>query len=149
MRLWSLHPQYLDARGLTALWRETLLAQAVLRGKKRGYTNHPQLFRFREMPQPLDFIGHYLRVVHEEAQRRGYRFDVSKLPLCSEVGMQLVTEGQLDYEWSHLRNKLQARSPQLLDKFKLLARPHPHPLFQIVPGEIADWEVVTPAERKR
>ncbi|HEU5178767.1 MAG TPA: pyrimidine dimer DNA glycosylase/endonuclease V, partial [Burkholderiales bacterium] len=32
MRLWSLHPKYLDARGLVALWREALLAQAVLRG---------------------------------------------------------------------------------------------------------------------
>jgi hypothetical protein len=29
-RIWSLHPKYLDARGLVALWREGLLAQAVL-----------------------------------------------------------------------------------------------------------------------
>jgi len=25
MRLWTLHPKYLDARGLVALWREGLL----------------------------------------------------------------------------------------------------------------------------
>jgi hypothetical protein len=43
MRLWSLHPQYLDPQGLVALWREALLAQAVLRGKTRGYKHHPQL----------------------------------------------------------------------------------------------------------
>jgi len=30
MRLWSLHPRYLDAKGLVALWREGLLAQKVL-----------------------------------------------------------------------------------------------------------------------
>jgi len=47
MRLWSLHPAYLDARGLGALWREGLLAQAVLRGKTRGYRSHPQLERWR------------------------------------------------------------------------------------------------------
>jgi hypothetical protein len=37
---------YLDGRGLVALWREALLAQAVLRGRTRGY-RHPQLARFR------------------------------------------------------------------------------------------------------
>ena len=35
MRLWTLHPRYLDAQGLTALWRESLLARAVLRGETR------------------------------------------------------------------------------------------------------------------
>jgi hypothetical protein len=32
MRLWTLHPQYLDPRGLVALWRVALLAQQVLLG---------------------------------------------------------------------------------------------------------------------
>jgi len=47
MRLWSLHPSYLDPQGLVAVWREGLLAQAVLRGQTTGYTRHPQLARFR------------------------------------------------------------------------------------------------------
>ncbi|MEN6399799.1 MAG: pyrimidine dimer DNA glycosylase/endonuclease V, partial [Rectinema sp.] len=29
MRLWTLHPQYLDQKGLTAAWREGLLAKKV------------------------------------------------------------------------------------------------------------------------
>ena len=37
MRLWTLHPKYLDPQGLVALWREALLARAVLQGKTRGY----------------------------------------------------------------------------------------------------------------
>jgi hypothetical protein len=45
MRLWTLHPRYLDRVGLVALWREALLAQAVLAGRTRGYTRHPQLAR--------------------------------------------------------------------------------------------------------
>lgn len=37
MRLWSIHPRYLDTKGLVALWRETLLlAQAVLFGNTKG-----------------------------------------------------------------------------------------------------------------
>ena len=43
MRLWSLHPKYLDKLGLLGLWRESLLAQKVLLGKTKGYKNHPQL----------------------------------------------------------------------------------------------------------
>ena len=46
MRLWSVHPRYLDTAGLTACWREALLAQKVLTGATRGYRRHPQLERF-------------------------------------------------------------------------------------------------------
>lgn len=60
MRIWSLHPSLLDRRALVACWRETLLAQKVLRGLTRGYTNHPQLIRFRAHPQPLGAVATYL-----------------------------------------------------------------------------------------
>ncbi len=36
MRLWTVDPRYLDAQGLTALWRESLLAHTVMRGETRG-----------------------------------------------------------------------------------------------------------------
>jgi hypothetical protein len=144
MRLWSLHPQYLDTRGLTALWRETLLAQAVLRGQTRGYIHHPQLIRFREAPSPLGLITRYLQAVHAEAQRRGYNFDASKIGAVGEVELLTVTEGQLDYEWTHLRNKLEERAPHLVARFAALARPVTHPLFRIVPGAVAGWEIITP-----
>ena len=71
MRLWSLHPRYLDPQGLVALWREALLAKAVLRGETRGYTRHPQLERFSEHPQPRLAINAYLAAIHDEATRRG------------------------------------------------------------------------------
>jgi hypothetical protein len=148
MRIWSLHPQYLDTRGLTALWRETLLAQAVLRGQTRGYTNHPQLTRFRQASTPLELISRYLQVVHAEAERRGYHFDGSKILPSREVEVLTVSEGQLDYEWAHLRNKLKLRAPHLLDNLTSLARPETHPLFRIVPGGIADWEIVTPVKQR-
>ena len=60
MRLWTLHPRYLDAAGLVALWREGLLARAVLRGKTRGYRHHPQLERFRCHASPRSAINRYL-----------------------------------------------------------------------------------------
>ncbi|MGP1680491.1 MAG: pyrimidine dimer DNA glycosylase/endonuclease V [Giesbergeria sp.] len=44
MRLWSLHPQYLDSKALVALRREGLLAQAVLAGLTRGDPSSRQRF---------------------------------------------------------------------------------------------------------
>ena len=75
MRIWSLRPCLLDRRALVACWRETLLAQKVLRGLTRGYTNHPQLIRFRAHPQPLEAVATYLSGLADEADARGYSFN--------------------------------------------------------------------------
>ena len=149
MRLWSLHPKYLDSRGLVALWREALLAQAVLNGETRGYTRHPQLTRFRESAAPRSALAAYLRVVHAESVRRGYHFDGSKIGTGENVELIAVTRGQLTYEWEHLRAKLQRRDPAWWKQIKSRTRPTPHPLFRIKPGLIEDWEVVPTASSQR
>src|SRR5512146_605728 len=112
MRLWSLHPRYLDARGLVALWREALLAQEVLRGNTRLYVNHPQVFRFREQDAPVACIAEYLRSVRAEAQRRGYRFAGERISRARTPVRIDVTRGQLAFEREHLRRKLAARDPE-------------------------------------
>ena len=139
MRLWSLHPKYVDVKGLVALWRETLLAQAVLAGQTKGYQHHPQLNRFKEMPDPIGSIGAYLAVVAEEAMRRGYRFDSTKILRPTPDRLQ-VTIGQLAYEWEHLKRKLFTRDPSRYAEYQSIDRPDPHPLFDVIPGEIAEWE---------
>ncbi|HTT07889.1 MAG TPA: pyrimidine dimer DNA glycosylase/endonuclease V [Gammaproteobacteria bacterium] len=144
MRLWTLHPRYLDPQGLVALWREALLAQAVLRGRTRGYTHHPQLARFRSSGTPGGSIAAYLRVVHEEATRRGYRFDAKKIARGSRVKSISATKGQLAYEWKHLRAKLRRRAPSWMATLKPRSLPAPHPLFRIIPGGVAEWEVIKP-----
>jgi hypothetical protein len=140
VRLWSLHPKYLDARGLVALWREGLLAQAVLQGRTRGYTQHPQLLRFKEQPSPVGFVAEYLRDVHQEAVRRGYRFAAAKISRARARGRLRVTRGQIQFEWSHLMDKLRTRDPKLRARLALLKTPQAHPLFLVVPGPIAHWE---------
>ncbi len=97
MRLWSLHPRYLDPQGLVALWREALLAQAVIRGETRGYRHHPQLARFLETDSPKKAIAAYLREVHAEAARRGYAFDAKRIGRGGPVEPLAVTRGQLEY----------------------------------------------------
>ena len=137
MRLWSLHPQHLDRAGLVALWREGLLAQAVLAGRTRGYTRHPQLDRFRQHETPEALIATYLAAVLEEAARRGYAFDGSKIPRERTAETALVTSGQLAFEWAHLKAKLRKRDPSA---YRRLTSPSPHPCFTVVPGGIAAWE---------
>ncbi|MGQ4877233.1 pyrimidine dimer DNA glycosylase/endonuclease V [Billgrantia sp. LNSP4103-1] len=140
MRLWSLHPKYLDPQGLVALWREALLAQAVLRGDTRGYRNHPQLHRFRDHATPLAAISLFLKDIHLEAMARGYAFDVSKIrPATASVSL-VVTAGQMEYEWKHLLAKLKVRNPALYRKWQVIERPEAHPIFSVCPGEVESWE---------
>lgn len=140
MRLWTLHPQYLDPQGLVALWREALLAREVLRGRTLGYRHHPQLWRFRASASPRSAINRYLAAVFAEAQARGYRFDRAKLGRDVAVETLLATDGQLHYEWQWLLEKLRLRSPQVYRRHLAVAAPAAHPLFRVVPGPVAEWE---------
>jgi hypothetical protein len=140
MRLWSLHPKYLDSKGLVALWREGLLAYAVLKGRTRGYTRHPQLERFKRHPKPLQAIRAYLHTVCDEADRRGYEFNRSKLDGRTTVARSRVTLGQLEHEMKHLRAKLRRRDRRAYQAIRKVKRPEAHPLFKVVRGEIETWE---------
>jgi hypothetical protein len=143
MRIWSIHPSYLDWKGLGALWRETLLAQAVLLGKTKGWRNHPQLDRFKHHPEPVKAVGYFLREVHIEATNRNYNYNFSKiLEPAEQVELVSITEGQLRYELEILMERLQKRTPK---KFKENLKieqviPRPHPLFRVVEGQPELWE---------
>jgi hypothetical protein len=79
MRIWTIHPKYLDRIGLVALWRETLLAKHVLEGKTKGYKNHPQLNRFKNTDNPVDSINQYLTIVYQDSVKRGFHFNKDKI----------------------------------------------------------------------
>ena len=145
MRLWSLHPRYLDPQGLVALWREALLARAILRGQARGYRHHPQLDRFRAHPSPRAAICAYLDSVHAEAVRRGYAFDRRKVGPVRAVEPIPVTRGQIAYEWQHLLRKLAKRSPAHYLRWRHVRSPQCHPLVRRRAGGIEPWE--RPSER--
>ena len=142
MRLWTLHPKHLDRRGLVALWREALLAQAVLAGRTIGYRHHPQLTRFRECDDPLSAISHYLAAVHAEARRRGYAFDRRKVRRSRRRLRLVATTGQMAYEWRHLRRKVATRDRAWLRTLAHVV-PEAHPLFRVRPGGRAGWEVAS------
>lgn len=142
MRLWTVHPRHLDRQGLTASWREALLAQKVLEGGTIAYRNHPQLERFRHHANPHAAIAAFLVATADEATRRGYRFDVAKISAEPTTSTIETTDSQLMYEWHHLRGKLALRSPETARRWAHVKRPDAHPLFTIVTGPVASWERV-------
>ncbi len=181
MRLWSVHPSYLDVKGLSGLWREGLLCQKVLfNAAQKGYSNHPQTKRFKSSTNPQVLIAHYLFAVYLEASNRGYKFDSTRVQYCDQFHCHYKTESsqessmeqiqehvhiripvnskQVHYEMVHLMKKLQVRNPSQFEKLKqeidyneetgllALEKVQLHPLFEMVEGEIEDWEVT---EEKR
>ena len=144
MRLWTIHPKYLDSKGLVALWRESLLAQKVLHGKTKGYTRHPQLDRFKECGEPIKAISLYLFAVLQEAQLRGYAFDETKIlvkPQNKEAFID-VNRGQIHYEFAFLKYKLRKRDQNKLKEIEYVNKIEVHPIFKAVNGSIAPWEKI-------
>jgi hypothetical protein len=142
MRLWSIHPKYLDQKGLVACWRESLLAKHVLEGKTKGYRHHPQLIRFREHKDPVAAINAYLSELYKEAERRGYTFNKDKIGKPVSKTKINVTEGQLKHEFTHLAKKLQQRDIARYNELKDHLHVLPHPLFKSVKGAREHWERV-------
>lgn len=140
MRIWSIHPRYLDTKGLVALWREGLLAQAVLVGRVKGYCDHPQLIRFVETEDAVSSIGAYLAAVHKESEARGYSFNRGKIIKDSWNGAIPINQGQLEYEFKWLLKKLELRDKSLHRELRSIVRIQPHPLFVVRSGDIEPWE---------
>ena len=141
MRIWSIHPKYLDTKGLLAVWRESLLAKQVLAGKTKGYKNHPQLIRFKQSKHPLHAINHYLFEIYKEAAARHYRFDKSKIDAHFQPVKMTVTKGQLEYEMKHLLKKLAVRDHSRFEQLRHLRIIDPVVFFKVKKGDIAPWEI--------
>jgi hypothetical protein len=139
LRLWSIHPKYLDAVGLVALWRESLLGQKILKGETKGYKNHPQLKRFRTHPYPFRAMASYLVGIWEESRRRGYNFDKRKIGIVNKTKRIPVTPGQLRYEFNWLCDKLKRRDPDRCKELGSVKEIECHPAFEIREGEMENW----------
>ncbi len=143
MRLWSIHPKYLDNKGIIALWRESLLAKKSLEGKTKGYKNHPQLIRFKKSKNPIKTINTYLKTILEESIKRNYNFNSSKINDDFTNKKIPIKAGQLNYELEHLKEKLKKRNLKKYEEIKNMEIIKPHPLFYIIEGGIEDWEKIS------
>ena len=146
MRLWTIHPKFLDRQGLLGLWLEGIVAQNALSGLKKGYSNHPQLNRFKAQEVPLSFLGSYLEVVAKEGHSRGYNLRLDRVTINRTEDKIPVTIGQVHYEFQHLSAKLSRRDKEAYQKLQAIQTGGKtlseliHPIFMVVPGEIEAWE---------
>lgn len=142
MRLWSIDPQYLDSKGLVALWREGLLAKKVLAGQTKGYRQHPQLFRFKKHHSPLKAINIFLANVLKEAEVRGYNFDARKIKKYTDKINILVNDQQLFFEFKHLQKKLKNRDPKKYRENSKVKNIFTNRIFKKKKGFLEKWEKI-------
>ena len=119
-----------------------MLAQKVLTGDTKGYKNHPQLCRFQELPNPVTGVRKYLYHVYLEALARNYNFDRTKIGVSRSKVRIDVSTGQIAYETQHLLAKLETRDPERYVKSVAIVHFEAHPMFNVIDGPIADWEIV-------
>ncbi len=135
MRLWSIHPKYLDTKGVVAVWREALLAKHIIDGKTRAYAHHPQAKRFMNAKRSKDAINLYLYHIYKEAKKRGYSFKKEKF--CSSAKTTIpITKEQLFFEWNHLKRKLKKRAPAKYKEMQMIKTPLLHPVFKITKKKV-------------
>lgn len=162
MRLWSIHPEYLDRAGLLGLWREALLAQQVLHGLSEGYKNHSHMQRFYALPKEdaMQHMSDYLFYIWQEGKLRGYKLNVNNIkdPRNDEPHIMVVpdtlftvTSGQLALEYQILRMKVKERDPRHFERLQNFPThkmwvPKPNPVFTLIHGKKEFWEKWTPKE---
>lgn len=142
MRLWSIHPKYLDRAWLLACWREWLLAKKVLEWNTKWYKNHPQLIRFKQLREPLVWINAFLSQIYLESVRRWYKFNSDKICLVSDINIIKVTEWQVQFEVKHLSNKLLIRD---YERYLILSKNNKidiNSIFELIPWDIELWEKI-------
>jgi hypothetical protein len=133
LRLWTVNPKYLDVKGLVALWRESLLAQKVLRSKTKGWKRHPQLDRFKKHPDPVSAIGFYLYCIYEEGKRRGHDFKKEKIYRDSiNVPVIKVSREWVLLEFEQLKQKLKKRGRERYKQLLEVKEIELHPIFRYV-----------------
>jgi hypothetical protein len=156
MRIWTVHPMYLDKQGMATAWREGVLGISVF-GTSKMYSSHPQLKRFTSKAQ----IAEYLLEILEESKNRDYTFNAGQvfdklLPedyaayhnSKLEFDPVVVSYGQLMYEFRHLQNILKERDivqyraneKQVCDDMSEVVE---NPSFHIDSGtlSVAAWEI--------
>lgn len=149
MYFWTIHPEYLDNKGLIDLWRDGFKALALY---KRGNLVHAVAQPFLSDPHPDAAIAEYLEHVASEGHRRDINFDVGRLePWVHLVDMNREIEKpyrDICADYIRLMERLEVYDPAKKTKVEAslglftrkshtvqLAKMKPNPIFTIVHPE--------------
>jgi len=131
MRVWIVHPKYLDCKGLVALWRETLLARKVLKGKTKGWRNHPQLNKLKNHKNSVAAVNTYLLYVWKESEKRCYKFNKRKIEKNFTKKKIKIPKKEVISDFEELKNKLKKRDPKRYREIVKVKKIEVNPIFII------------------
>jgi len=130
VRLWTLHPRYLDDSTLREAWRDGLTARRRLAAGPDLNTSDPVLLELAATRKPLATVDRYLRSLFEEARRRGKAFDLSRLGTATDAQSIPISSERVRQDWAELMGVIERRDPDRHARLKNLQRPHCHPAFR-------------------
>ena len=141
MRIWSIHPKYLDSKELLNLWKETLEVKNKLLSKTNGFDHSKQLERFLDLKKPIEAINNYMSSVYKEAVKRNCEVDDEFMDWDFDDSLQIpVTSGQINLEIKELRSRLREKDEEKLHSLNGNTFLELHPIFYSIPGTIEEWE---------
>lgn len=111
MRLWSIHPKYLDNRSLMVFWNDAILAKSSILGKIDFHSPHFQRFKYIDNKEHV--LNVYMKEIFLEGSKRNLNFDKNQiediflLPLLTSDLIDL-TYGQLKFEFELLVDKFKS-----------------------------------------
>ena len=79
MRLWRIHPKFLDSKGLMSLWQGGLSTQHLIMKSADVPLYRMGVDEVDRVKQSIDMMGSYLEHVWQEALGRGYRFSKAQM----------------------------------------------------------------------
>jgi len=133
VRLWTIHPRYLDDEALREAWRDGLnLRRALKIGSKAAEPCPDAAPWIAESRQPVRALDLYLHAIHGEARRRGRSFDASKLGPVDTKTKIPIPSSWVSADWRDLRAIVAKRSPGFFPRIESVQRPHCHPAFRRV-----------------
>jgi hypothetical protein len=117
MRVWTIHPKYLDDKGLGGVWMDALLVQKLVHGGECGnYRKHPQCQRWLKGPMERYLLSIYLIEVWLEAKMRGFDYKHEKITMVdapnsasNQPSRMLVDAEEVKVEKDLLVTKLRDR----------------------------------------
>lgn len=135
MRIWTLHPRYLDDATLREAWRDGLAARRRLVAGSKGRPTDPLIHAIAACKHPVRVIDAYLSHLHQEAQRRGKAFDRSRIDGARAGAGFAVDSERVRDDWDQLMARMAEREPARHERQAELRRPHCHPAFKRIPGK--------------
>ena len=146
MRVWTIHPRYLDRKELRLSWSSGLKALKVLSQPKIYNRFQSGLSVFRTQSEPLFALTSYLLEIAKEGKRRGMDMDVSNLPkLPKDFRLKIPVSVQRVRSDRQLLIKHLARiGKKHVEKFESMRASLTHPLFFLhTDDKPGAWELIS------